>query len=101
MAISPSTVRRPPRWWPWFERLGLEVVARQDGPDGSVVHSAVRLGEVVLMVARADADYDTPAVRGRSVGSGLYLQVADVDALFAPYKSSVATPSTPRRALKS
>lgn len=65
-----------------LEELGFEVVARQDGADGTVVHSEVRLGAVVLMVASDDAGYEVPALRGRSTGGGLYLRVADVDALF-------------------
>jgi uncharacterized glyoxalase superfamily protein PhnB len=35
----------------WFSALGFEVVTRQDGPAGTVIHSEVRLGSVVLMVA--------------------------------------------------
>ncbi|MHC1558112.1 VOC family protein [Actinomycetospora sp. C-140] len=63
--------------------LGFEVVVRQDGEHGTVVHSEVRLGSVVLMVASDDAGYDVPALKGRSTGGGLYLRVDDVDALFA------------------
>jgi uncharacterized glyoxalase superfamily protein PhnB len=66
----------------WFAALGFEVVARQDGPVGTVVHSEVRLGSVVLMVASADDDYDTAALKGRSTGNGLYLRVDDVEALY-------------------
>ncbi|RBY79469.1 bleomycin resistance protein [Blastococcus sp. TF02-09] len=66
----------------WLGALGFTVSARQDGPDGSVVHSEVRLGDVVLMVASADADYDVPGLHGRSTGNGLYLRVDDVDDMF-------------------
>lgn len=65
----------------WFQALGFTVIARQDGPDGTVTHSEVRLGAVVLMVASDDAGYDVPALKDRSTGGGLYLRVADVDAL--------------------
>jgi uncharacterized glyoxalase superfamily protein PhnB len=34
------------------------------------------------MVATADADDDTAALKGRSTGNGLYLRVDDVDALY-------------------
>ena len=61
---------RPPRW-NGSPAWGFEIVARQDGPDGALVHSELRLGSVVLMLASADADYDTPALRGRSTGNGL------------------------------
>ena len=65
----------------WFQALGFTVVARQDGADGTVIHSEVRLGSAVLMVASYDADYDVAALKGRSTGSGRYLWVAEVDAL--------------------
>ena len=64
-------------------RLGFRVLAQQDGEGGSVAHAEVRLGDVVLMVATADADYDTPSLRGHSTGSGLYLRVDDVDDIYA------------------
>jgi uncharacterized glyoxalase superfamily protein PhnB len=66
----------------WFTALGFEVVTRQNGSDGVIVHSEVRLGVIVLMIASADGDYDTPALRGRSTGNGLYLRVEDVDGLY-------------------
>lgn len=37
------------------------------------------MGEAVLMVASNDADYQRPALIGRSTGQGLYLLVEDVD----------------------
>lgn len=69
----------------WMARVGFTVVARLDAPDGLVAHAEVRYGDVVLMVASADAEYDTPRLVGRSVGSGLYVAVnepADVDAWY-------------------
>jgi uncharacterized glyoxalase superfamily protein PhnB len=66
----------------WLERVGFTVVTRQDGPAGEVLHAEVRWGDVVLMVASADAAYEVPPLVGRSTGGGLYLWVpdpADVD----------------------
>src|ERR1051325_4078261 len=66
----------------WLEEVGFTIVTRQDGPRGEVVHAEVRLGDVVLMVASADAEYDVPGLMGRSTGGGLYLwlpESADVD----------------------
>lgn len=65
----------------WLEQLGFRTVARQDGPDGTVVHSELVRDGVVLMVATAAADYGRLPVRGVSVGQGLYLVSADVDDL--------------------
>lgn len=41
----------------WLQAVGFEVVRRQDGDGGTVVHSEVRLGMAVLMVASNDAGY--------------------------------------------
>ena len=63
----------------WLEAVGFDVVRRQDGADGEVLHSEVRLGDVVLMVASNDAAYVRPPLVGRSTGQGLYLLVDEVD----------------------
>ena len=70
-----------PRALSWLESVGFEVVRRQDGEDGEVLHSEVRLGDVVLMVASNDAAYVRPPLLGRSTGQGLYLLVDEVDRL--------------------
>ena len=70
----------------WMSKVGFQVLSRQDDAQGAVAHPEVRYGDVVLMVASADADYDVPALRGRSVGGGLYLCLAtasEVDAWHA------------------
>jgi uncharacterized glyoxalase superfamily protein PhnB len=48
-----------------------------------VLHSEVRLGDVVLMIASDDADYRRSPLVGRSTGDGLYLLVDEVDACHA------------------
>jgi uncharacterized glyoxalase superfamily protein PhnB len=63
----------------WLEAVGFEVVRRQDGDDGRVLHAEVRFGDVVLMVASNDAAYVRPPLLGRSTGQGLYLLVDEVD----------------------
>jgi hypothetical protein len=55
-------------------------VTRHSGDDGTVLHAEPRLGDVVVMLATAEADYRGPTLEGRSTGSGLYLLVDDVDA---------------------
>jgi uncharacterized glyoxalase superfamily protein PhnB len=70
----------------WLEDVGFAIVTRQDGHDGEVLHAEVRLGDVVLMVASADAEYVVPELQGRSTGGGLYLwfaESAEVDAWHA------------------
>lgn len=61
----------------WLERVGFTVLSRQDDPDGMVLHAEVRLADVVLMVASADAGYESPPLVGRSTGGGLYLWLPD------------------------
>lgn len=63
----------------WMEGVGFSLVRRQDSDAGEVVHAEVRMGDVVIMVSSADADYQRPALIGRSTGGGLYLAVGDVD----------------------
>ena len=56
-------------------------MTRQDSPEGAVLHADVRFGDVVLMVATADAPYEAPPLHGVSTGGGLYLwmpEAADV-----------------------
>jgi hypothetical protein len=53
------------------------------------------------MLATADADYRVPALLGHSTGSGPYLLVDDVDAIYAAAVQAGATavlaPETDRR----
>jgi len=71
--------REAPLGLDWLRAVGFEVIARQDAEDGRVVHSEVRYGDVVVMVASADEDYDVPTLKGVSVGGGLYLWLPSVE----------------------
>ncbi|MFE4227087.1 VOC family protein [Arthrobacter sp. NPDC056886] len=64
----------------WLQAVGFDVIHRQNGPEGAVLHAEVRMGEAVLMVASSGAAYQRPPLIGRSTGQGLYLLVEDVDA---------------------
>lgn len=75
----------------WLRRVGFDVVRRQAGAGGEVLHAEVRLGDVVLMVASDDAEYQRPGLIGRSTGRGLYLLVDDVDDF---YRKAVAAGGT-------
>jgi uncharacterized glyoxalase superfamily protein PhnB len=80
-----------PRALEWLGALGFEVLRRQDGDDGRIVHSEVRLGDVVLMVASNDAAYRPAPLVGHSTGAGLYLLVESVDRVFSAAVEAGAT----------
>ncbi|GAA4027482.1 hypothetical protein GCM10023063_05890 [Arthrobacter methylotrophus] len=65
-----------------MEEVGFSIVLRQDGSAGEVVHAEARMGDAVIMVSSADADYQQPALIGRSTGGGLYLLVDDADGFY-------------------
>lgn len=65
------------------EAFGFEIVAQQLSDDAkSVQHAELRLGRAVIMVASSDADYETPSLKGRSTGGGVYITVSDVQEIF-------------------
>jgi len=70
----------------WLEKVGFNLLVRQDRPDGTLLHAEVRLGTVVLSAASADAEYETPSLVGDSIGGGLYLwfpEPSEVDAWYS------------------
>jgi uncharacterized glyoxalase superfamily protein PhnB len=75
----------------WLEAIGFRVVTRHSGDHDTVLHAELRLGDVVVMLATADADYRVPTLQGRSTGSGLYLLVDDVDAIYGAAIEAGAT----------
>src|SRR6478736_8890412 len=76
----------------WLQAVGFEVVRRQDGAAGTVVHSEVRLGAAVVMVASDDENYLRAPLMGRSTGQGLYILMDDVDGFFSRAVAAGATP---------
>jgi uncharacterized glyoxalase superfamily protein PhnB len=82
----------------WLEAIGFVTVARQGAGDGSVAHAELKLGDAVVMLASADADYALPPLVGHSTGGGAYLVVDDVaaihDAAVAAGGRSVIAPET-------
>jgi uncharacterized glyoxalase superfamily protein PhnB len=66
----------------WLEAIGFKVVLRQDGPDGTVMHSELRKDEDVVMLASDDSDYVIAPLAGSSTGAGLYVVAEDVDLLY-------------------
>ncbi|RDV43837.1 bleomycin resistance protein [Leifsonia sp. ku-ls] len=75
----------------WLEALGFDVLQRQNGPDGTVVHSELRLADTVVLLASDDAAYAPPALVGASTGVGVYLVTPDVDGMFARAVAAGAT----------
>jgi uncharacterized glyoxalase superfamily protein PhnB len=82
MRRSPSTGSR---------RSAFQVVARQPGDDGSILHAELRLGDAVVMLATDDADYRVAPLVGDSTGSGLYLLVDNVDSIYTAAIEAGAT----------
>ena len=74
----------------WLRQVGFQIVSSQEGDDGTILHAEVRLGDVVLMVASADAAYDTPRLLGRSTGGGLYLCLPEAAAVDAWHERAVS-----------
>lgn len=65
--------RNAPGALAWMSQIGFEILARQDDEHGGIAHAEVKYGNAVLMIASADANYDTPQLNSQSVGGGLYL----------------------------
>jgi len=75
----------------WLQAVGFDVIQRQDGPAGTVLHAEISMGEAVLMVASSDAASQRPPLIGQSTGQGLYLLVEDVDAFHQKALAAGAT----------
>jgi PhnB protein len=66
----------------WYKKaLGAEELSRSLGPDGSVMHAEIKIGDTILMVNDAMGGGKTPKALGGSPAS-LWVYVADGDALF-------------------
>jgi len=73
----------------WYQKaFGFEVVIVVDAPDGSVMHSELRYGEAMLMVAEGSAEREvrfaaplrSPKAVGGANTQSLFLYVDDADA---------------------
>jgi PhnB protein len=72
--------------------FGAEETVRMDGPDGSVGHAEVRIGDSVIMLADAP---DRAADTKDGVTSGIVLYVEDVDSVFKRALQAGATEEQP------
>ena len=65
------------------QAFAAEVIVRMDGPDGSVMHAEVKIGDSMVMIGQVPAERATRAM--------LHLYVADAD---ATYKKALAAGAT-------
>jgi uncharacterized glyoxalase superfamily protein PhnB len=66
----------------WLERaFGFQTTARHEGPDGSIAHAELRLGESLIMLGQGAEDLQDPPASPRAARTTIYVAVADVDAL--------------------
>jgi uncharacterized glyoxalase superfamily protein PhnB len=66
----------------WLERaFGFQTIARHEGPDGSIAHAELRLGESLIMLGTGAEDLQQPPESPRAARVTLYVAVEDVDAL--------------------
>jgi PhnB protein len=66
------------------EAFGAEEVDRMEGPDGSIMHAEIRIGDSLVMLGEENPMWQTksPVTLGGVHGS-LHIYVEDVDAAFA------------------
>lgn len=70
------------------EAFGAEISSRTEGPDGTVMHADVRIGDSVFEVSDARGDY-------AAMHSAVHLRVDDVDAVYARAVAAGATTTRP------
>jgi uncharacterized glyoxalase superfamily protein PhnB len=64
----------------WLERaFGFRTSARHDGPDGTIAHAELVLGESMVMLGTGSADLQDPPSDFRAARVTLYVAVEDVD----------------------
>ena len=74
--------RDPERAIDWLKALGFELLLTWPYPDGSLRHAELKLGDAIVFVGGALEDLRQPALRGRTVGHGTYVQTEDVPAMY-------------------
>ncbi|HWR49587.1 MAG TPA: VOC family protein [Bryobacteraceae bacterium] len=78
----------------WYKKaLGAEEVFRMNGPDGSVVHAEIKIGDSMIMMSdesRMNPGVKSPKTAGTAT-AGVMLYVNDADAL---YNQAVAAGAT-------
>jgi uncharacterized glyoxalase superfamily protein PhnB len=92
--ITPAIiVRDAARAIEFYQRaFGAEEVERMEGPDGSIMHAEIRIGDSVIMLGEENAQWGTksPLSTNGTPGS-LHIYVDDADAAFARAVGAGAT----------
>ena len=64
--------------------FGAKELSRMEGPDGSVAHAEIRIGDSIVMLGDENAHYGTLSPHSTNgTPSSLHIYVDDVDAVFA------------------
>ena len=78
------------------QAFGAEVVDRMDGPDGSVMHAELRIGNSIMMLGDENPQFGTLSPQSTNgTSSSLHIYVDDADAVFARAVSAGATVKYP------
>ncbi|GAB3660947.1 VOC family protein [Glycomyces tarimensis] len=68
----------------WYERVfGAQTLARNDGPDGKVMHCEIRIGDSIVQLGDADPRWGLASPDPEQITSSLALYVEDCDAVYA------------------
>ncbi|MEO8690309.1 MAG: VOC family protein [Solirubrobacteraceae bacterium] len=66
----------------WLEcAFGFQTTSRHEGPDGTIGHAELRLGESLIMLGQGAEDLQDPPAGPRAARVTIYVAVEDVDGL--------------------
>ncbi len=71
--------------------FGAEVLMRNDGPDGTVMHCDLKIGDSVLQLGDANPQWGLAVPNAEQITASLALYVEDCDAVFAKAVEAGAT----------
>jgi PhnB protein len=84
-SVTPSIiVRQAKDAIEFYKRaFGAEVVSRMDGPDGSVMHAELRIGDSIVMLGEENEAWGTKSpLSTNGLPVSLHIYVDDADAVF-------------------
>lgn len=96
--ITPAiVVRDAPKAIEFYKRaLGAEEVSRMAGPDGSIMHAEIRIGDSVVMLGEENEQWGTKSPLSTNGNHGaLHVYVANADEAFDRAVKAGATVSYP------